>query len=34
MLLRVLTTAALIGTACLVVQALPDVARYLKLRKM
>ena len=34
MIVRLLTTAALIGAACIAVSSLPDVARYLKIRKM
>jgi hypothetical protein len=34
MITRVLTTAVLLGLAYVVVTSLPDVARYLKIRKM
>jgi hypothetical protein len=33
-MLRILTTALVIGVAYVVVNSLPDVARYLKIRRM
>jgi hypothetical protein len=33
-MLRILTTAVVIGVAYVVVNSLPDVARYLKIRRM
>jgi hypothetical protein len=33
-MLRLLTTAVVIGVAYVVVSSLPDVARYLKIRRM
>jgi hypothetical protein len=34
MLKRLLATAALVGLAVLIYQAIPDIKRYLKIRKM